>query len=138
VHGILAQAPFDASRATLDDIAAIEARMLGLDEHDAVAAGSIAERALAHPLLRRAAAADARGACPPETPGSWSAPDGTMVEGIVDLAFEEDDAWVVVDYKTDRQIAADGLDRYQRQLALYVSAIAEATAQPTSGVLVRL
>ena len=33
-------------------------------------------------------------------------PDGTLVEGIVDLAFEEAGEWTVVDYKTDREIAA--------------------------------
>ena len=50
-----------------------------------------------------------------------------MLEGIVDLAFEQDGAWTVVDYKTDREIAALGEERYRRQVALYASAIAQAT-----------
>ena len=50
-------------------------------------------------------------------------PDGTIVEGIVDLAFEEKRRWTVVDYKTDRELAADGEDRYRRQIAFYMSAI---------------
>ena len=61
-----------------------------------------------------------------------------MVEGIVDLAFEEQGAWTVVDYKTDRELAAVGEDRYRRQVALYASAIAEATGQQAKGVIVRL
>jgi ATP-dependent helicase/nuclease subunit A len=138
VHGILAQAPFDATRAVLDDVAAIEARILGLDEPDARAAASVAENAFRHELLRRAAAADARGVCRRETPVSWTAPDGTMIEGVVDLAFEEQGAWVVVDYKTDREIAVDGLERYRRQLAVYAVAIAEATGRPATAVLVRV
>ena len=34
--------------------------------------------------------------------------DGMMVEGIADLAFEDQGVWTVVDYKTDREIAASG------------------------------
>jgi len=56
----------------------------------------------------------------------------------VDLAFEEQGAWTVVDYKTDRELAAVGEDRYRRQVALYVSAIAQATGQRARGVLVRV
>jgi ATP-dependent helicase/nuclease subunit A len=65
-------------------------------------------------------------------------PDGTVVEGIVDLAFEENGTWVVVDYKSDRVLVAEGEDRYRRQIGLYVSAISQATGLPTSGVLVRV
>ena len=138
VHGILAQAPFDATRAILDDVAAIEARLLGLDDREARAAASVAENAFRYELLRRAAAAEARGTCRRETPVSWTAPDGTTIEGVVDLAFEEQGAWFVVDYKTDREIAVDGLERYRRQLAVYMAAITEATGRPASGVLVRV
>ena len=65
-------------------------------------------------------------------------PDGSIIEGVVDLAFEEDGRWVVVDYKTDRELVTSGESRYRRQVALYASAIAEATGQPASAVLVLL
>ena len=65
-------------------------------------------------------------------------PDGTIVEGVVDLAFEEDGVWTVVDYKTDRELATMGEGRYRRQIALYASAIAQATTQPARGVLIRI
>jgi len=122
----------------LDDVAAIDARMLGLGETDARAAAILADTVFRHALLRRAGAAEARGACRRETPVSWTSPDGTMVEGVVDLAFEEEGRWTVVDYKTDRDIATDGLGRYRRQLAIYIAAIAEATGRPATGVLVRV
>jgi ATP-dependent helicase/nuclease subunit A len=64
--------------------------------------------------------------------------DGTLVEGVVDLAFEENGEWIVVDYKTDREIAAAGEDQYRRQVALYATAIARATGAPASGVLLRI
>jgi ATP-dependent helicase/nuclease subunit A len=86
----------------------------------------------------RARAAEARGACRRETPVTCMLPDGTMIEGIVDLAFEEQGGWTVVDYKTDRELAAAGEDRYRRQVALYASAIALATGQPANGVLIRV
>jgi ATP-dependent exoDNAse (exonuclease V) beta subunit len=89
-------------------------------------------------VLVRARAADARGACRRETPVTLTLPDGRLIEGIVDLAFEEGGEWTVVDYKTDREIAAAGEDRYRRQVALYASAIAQATGQPTRGVLMQV
>ena len=93
---------------------------------------------LSHELLARARAAAARGMCRRETPLTLSLADGTLVEGVVDLAFEEDGAWTVIDYKTDRELAAAGEDRYRRQVALYASAVAQATGQPAAGVLVRV
>ena len=71
-------------------------------------------------------------------PVNCTLPDGTLVGGIVDLAFEERGTWIVVDYKTDREIAAAGEDRYRRQVALYASAIAHTTESPASAVLMRI
>ena len=90
-------------------------------------------RARARPARARARA-EARGACRRETPVTLTLDDGTLVEGVVDLAFEEDGVWTVVDYKTDREIATAGEEQYRRQLALYASAIARATGAPAVGV----
>ena len=138
VHAVLARAPFEAARTELDDIAAAEARLLAMDDADASAAAAVVERVLAHELLGRARRAAARGACRRETPVTLTLDDGTLVEGVVDLAFEEDGVWTVVDYKTDREIAAGGEEQYRRQLTLYASAIARATSAPVSAVLVRI
>ena len=138
VHGLLAQAPFGAERAALDDLASVEARVLGLTDDEAAAAAAVVERLLTHDVLVRARAADARGACRRETPVTCTMPDGTLIEGVVDLAFEEAGEWTVVDYKTDREIAATGENRYRRQVALYASAIAQATGQPAHGFLMRV
>jgi len=138
VHGILAQAPFGATRAALEALASVEARLLGLTDADATAAADVAASVFAHDLLVRARAADAIGACRRETPITWTAPDGTMIEGIVDLAFEERGRWIVIDYKTDREIAAAGEEQYRRQVALYTEAIGAATGQSTFGKLVRV
>jgi ATP-dependent helicase/nuclease subunit A len=138
VHGLLATAPFGASRTVLEDLAAGEARVLGLTVEEAAAAAVVVERLLTHDLLVRARAADARGACRRETPVTCTMPGGGLIEGVVDLAFEEAGEWIVVDYKTDREVAQSGEDRYRRQVALYASAIAQATGQPAHGVLMRV
>jgi ATP-dependent exoDNAse (exonuclease V) beta subunit len=138
VHALLARAAFDMPPDSLRELAAAEALVLGLTPEEATTAADVAERVLAHELLARARRAMARGACRRETPVTCTLPDGTLVEGVVDLAFEERGAWTVVDYKTDREIAASGEERYRRQVALYASAIAQATGAPASGVLVRI
>ena len=138
VHAILAQTPFDASRPVLDSIAKVEARVLGLDEGAAIAAAERVDRVLQHEVLGRARTAATRGACRRESPVTCLLPDGTLVEGVVDLAFEERGGWIVVDYKTDREIAAAGEERYRRQLALYASAIAQATGSRAAGILLRV
>jgi ATP-dependent exoDNAse (exonuclease V) beta subunit len=138
VHAMLASAPLDADRAALEALAEVHGRILSAPVEELAAAVQTGERVLAHALLARARAALGRGACRRETPVTCLLSDGVMVEGIVDLAFEEQGAWTVVDYKTDRELAASGEDRYRRQVALYASAIAQASGQPATGVLIRL
>ena len=64
--------------------------------------------------------------------------EGVTVEGVVDLAFPEriagDARWVVVDFKTDADIAGR-LDEYRVQLLLYLRAISLSTGAPARGVL---
>ena len=66
--------------------------------------------------------------------------DGMVVEGIVDVAFREDGptrAWVVVDYKTDFEIAGR-LEEYRNQVGLYALAISRATGELARGTLLRM
>ncbi len=49
--------------------------------------------------------------------------DGVVVSGAIDLLYRDDDAWVVVDYKTDRAAESDVLlARYRPQGAAYALA----------------
>ena len=68
---------------------------------------------------------------------SWLQKDGTLIEGVLDLAFDEGGETVVVDFKTDHELAA-GETRYRAQLLQYVTAVARATGRPASGVLFRV
>src|SRR6185295_3506380 len=104
------------------------------------AATETVNRALAHPLLRRAAAASVAGRCRRETSVAIHLEDGTLVEGQVDLAFLDDGettSWTVVDFKTDFEIAGR-LEEYREQVGLYAAAISRATGLDARGVLLRL
>jgi ATP-dependent exoDNAse (exonuclease V) beta subunit len=140
MHNVLARTPLDADRTTVEDVASVEARLLGLGRDAIDAAVTAVEAVLSHDILRRAREAGARGRCRRETPLTLQLSDGTLLEGIVDLAFEEDGRWLVVDYKTDRELAEDpeGNARYTRQVGAYAAAISRATGQPASGVVLRI
>ena len=94
--------------------------------------------ALRHPLFARARAAQARGRLRRETPLAFLDARQAIVEGVIDLAFEEDAGWVVVDFKTDYELTGVPLDTYRRQVALYAAGIARATGRPATGILLRL
>jgi ATP-dependent exoDNAse (exonuclease V) beta subunit len=68
---------------------------------------------------------------------SWVQKDGTLVEGVLDLAFDEGDRTVVVDFKTDHELAA-GEARYRAQLQQYLGAVSRATGRPAAGVLFKI
>ncbi len=58
-------------------------------------------------------------------------PMDTIVQGVIDLCYLEDDAWVLVDFKTDRVEEADELwERYGLQIDLYKQALEAATPYP--------
>lgn len=63
--------------------------------------------------------------------------DGSLVEGVLDLAFLEKDAWTVVDFKTDRELEKE-LEHYKRQVGLYALSIERATSLPCGGILMRV
>ena len=138
VHAVLASVPFDGNRTTFEAAADVQARILGAPEAERVTAVDAVLRVTRHELLQRAAAAARRGDARRECPVTLKAPDGSLVEGVVDLAFQSDGEWVVVDFKTDREISEAGIERYSRQVALYAAAIERATGLPAKGCLVRI
>ncbi|MEQ1731698.1 MAG: 3'-5' exonuclease, partial [Vicinamibacterales bacterium] len=138
VHAVLASAPLGGTPADIESAAEVHARILGAPDEERHAAVTSALRVAAHGLLQRAAAAEARGEARRECPVTLTVPDGTVLEGVVDLAFCEGSAWTVVDFKTDREISQAGVERYSRQVALYAAAIARATGGTAVGYLLRV
>jgi ATP-dependent exoDNAse (exonuclease V) beta subunit len=137
VHATLATVVLDATPAQIAEGVSLQARILGAPDEEAQAATALVASALAHPLIGRARDAWRAGRCRRETPVAYRQPDGSLIEGVVDLAFEDADGWTVVDFKTDAEIAAE-LSRYRRQVALYASVVAAATGKRATPVLMKL
>lgn len=134
VHAVLAAVDLDADEAAVDAVARAEGRLAGAAAEEVSAAATAAKAALAHPLLRRAAESARRGECRRESPVILPGSGGELIEGVVDLAFREGTSWVVVDFKTDAEIAGRKA-RYETQVLLYVEAIRAATGEGARGVL---
>ena len=54
--------------------------------------------------------------------------DGNYLNAVIDLAFLEDDTWVIVDYKTDKN-PQQSLEAYQKQLNYYGQLLTEFTGK---------
>ena len=135
VHAVLASVPFEADPSAIERTARAYGRLLkDVTSEEVAAAAAVAAAVLEHDVWRRArASASVRR----ETPVSWVLGDGMLIEGVLDLAFEENGRTVVVDFKTDHELAA-GETRYRAQLQQYVGAVARATGRPASGVLFKI
>src|SRR5262249_8288434 len=135
VHAILASIDLRASIAAITALAQTNGRILDATSAEVEAASTTVRAALNHPLLRRAAEAKALRR---ETPLQYRRSDGSLLEGVADLAFYEKgsdfEGWTVLDFKTDREIGA-AQNQYLAQVAAYVEAVRTATEQPTRGFL---
>jgi ATP-dependent exoDNAse (exonuclease V) beta subunit len=135
VHAVLAVVGLDAPEGEVEALVRLHASLLGLGAKEADEAAAVVVAALKHPLLRRAARSPSPGELRREVPVTRILDDGRLAEGVVDLAFREDDgSWTVVDFKTDADVSAR-LDEYRRQVARYRDAIAEATGETARGVI---
>jgi ATP-dependent exoDNAse (exonuclease V) beta subunit len=92
----------------------------------------LAQATLEAPVMRRAAEALAKGRAWRESYVSAPVGDsGLILEGYVDLVFEDDEgALVIVDYKTDR--TTNAAKAYELQLGAYVAAVRKATGLAVS------
>ncbi len=129
VHASLASVPL--SGEALEAYVSTHARRLGATDEERDAAIAAVKAALAHPLLERAKAASV---VRREAPLTLTLGDGTLAEGIADLAFREGEQWVVVDFKTDHELALRR-EEYEKQLTVYARAIAAATGQTAAAWL---
>jgi ATP-dependent exoDNAse (exonuclease V) beta subunit len=135
VHAVLAAVDLDASEDEIGTVAQANARLIDATPKETEAAVSTVRSALKHLLIQRAAAAQAMRR---ETPIQHYRADGTLIEGVVDLAFQENtpefNGWTVVDFKTDREIEK-AENQYRAQVTAYVEAVRTATGLPTRGFL---
>jgi ATP-dependent helicase/nuclease subunit A len=134
VHAVLAIVPLDAPDDVIARTAHTQARIIDAPAEEVSAAAIVVSAVLRHDLLARARAS---ASVKRETPVAWVQKDGMLIEGVLDLAFDEGGGTIVVDFKTDLELAA-GEARYRAQLRQYVNAVARATGRPASGVLFRV
>jgi ATP-dependent exoDNAse (exonuclease V) beta subunit len=138
VHALLASIDLDADVDAIKTVASINGRLVGATEEEVQAAIVTVGGALAHPILRRAAASAHKGRLRREAPVLLRLDDGSLVEGTVDLAFHEDTSdfvgWTVVDFKTDREFEATS-DQYIAQVKIYSEAVSAATGSSARGII---
>ena len=106
---------------------AVAAVLPALDPAAEAEAITLVKRLLAHPVVARARVSRRRFVELPVLFRDDALEGSPLVEGKIDLLFEEDDGWVVVDWKTDRiSTAASRAERealYGPQLASYARAL---------------
>jgi len=137
VHATLATVALDATAEQVAESVALQGRILGAPDDEVAAAAVVVRVALAHPLIGQARDAWRTGRCRRETPVTIQDADGTLIEGVLDLAWEDDQGWTVVDFKSDAELAGV-VPRYRRQIALYASVIARTTDRPVRAVLMHV
>jgi len=138
VHAVMARIALDANADAITQSATFYGRIVGATPGETVAAADAVIAALSSPIIKRARAAlELRR----ESPLIVTLDDGLIIEGIADLilleAHEAARRWVVVDFKTDVDLAPR-LDEYRTQVALYIRALTRATNLPAIGVLLWL
>jgi ATP-dependent helicase/nuclease subunit A len=134
VHRILEWVPL-AEPERVRGMAEALAPSFGLDAAAAARAATAAERALALPVMERARLATRVWR---ELP-LWFPEGAELLEGVIDLVFEEDGALVLVDYKTDGIAAEQALAQaahHAPQLQLYGRGLAQALGLPVRERLV--
>ena len=134
VHAILAIVPLDASEEIIRRTAEVQARIINSPIEEVIAATHAVRTVLQHELMARARSSSR---VRRETPITWTQNDGTLIEGVLDLAFDEQDLTTVVDFKTDHELSA-GEARYRAQLQKYIDAVAAATDRRVAGVLFKV
>lgn len=135
VHLAMLRVSFDASDPAIRAAVSAEGRMLGADDAEVAAAAHAVSLALKSPLMKRVrASAEVRRECSVLD----KLADGSMMEGIADLAFAEGangaTIWNIVDFKTDLAIASR-LAEYRAQIGFYARGISRASKLPARGIL---
>ena len=150
VHGVLQHADLtDPTGADVAELARWQTAVEGLPAAAADLVASKARAALASPLIARAVASGrvhrelhvavpASAVLGPAMSGSAVSGAVDLIEGFVDLLFDDGDGLVVVDYKTD-DVPSDAaveraLERYAPQGAAYALLVGAATGRPVTEV----
>jgi ATP-dependent exoDNAse (exonuclease V) beta subunit len=131
VHQILRDIALDGGEGSAMALARMHARLLGAPLEEADAAAEAVTAVLRHPVFDRARRAER---CHREWPVLLKLEEGRMLEGVIDLAFQEQGTWVIVDFKSDADLKVRQ-EHYHRQLQWYGLALTRTTGLPVRAVL---
>jgi len=134
VHTILRDAALDADDAALASLAAVHGRLLGATPEEIEHATKAGAAALSQPLLEKVRRATR---VHREYPIMLKLDEARVLEGVIDLVFESDGAWNIVDFKTDADLASNRA-HYKRQLQWYSLAISRLNKMPARAYLLSL
>ena len=133
VHGVLQTIDL-ATGAGIDDASRSQAMAESIPERTAEVAGMV-RKALDSDIVQRAVHSAKFWR---EVPVAVPVGKGVL-EGFIDLLFEEDNGLVVVDYKTDYVAAAEreeqAVEKYRIQAGSYALAIQRATGKPVQEIV---
>jgi ATP-dependent helicase/nuclease subunit A len=115
VHQVLRDVDFDSSAAVLERIAQGCGARIGSSQEEIDAAVIVVQSILRHPVV---SAAGRSGTACREYPFIYRDDDGKIVEGNIDLVYQQAEEWIVVDFKTG---PSDRVE-YRRQVVIYVRA----------------
>ncbi|HEY2380828.1 MAG TPA: UvrD-helicase domain-containing protein [Terriglobia bacterium] len=134
VHLVLRDVEFASPFDVIVRLARTHARLLNATGEEIEAAAQAVSAALRHPLLERARKAKR---CHRELPIVIQDEILGVLDAVVDLAFLEDTAWTVVDFKTDAE-EAQRTGKYRRQVGWYIHGLEKTTGAPARGYLLHV
>jgi ATP-dependent helicase/nuclease subunit A len=137
VHAVLASVPLDGDLEVMERLATIHGRVLGAPQEEIAAAAEAVQVALAHAVFDNARQAADQGRCRREAPVAWRDAEGSLIEGMVDLAFEQAEGWTVIDFKTGEEFSGNE-PAYRQQVGMYASAIRKATGARVAALIMRV
>jgi ATP-dependent exoDNAse (exonuclease V) beta subunit len=135
VHAVLGTVPLDGDTDVIRRVTELQARTLGSTDDEIVSAAKVVKTVLALPILARARKAAKTHHCRREASIAWRNGE-TLIEGVIDLAFDEGNRWTLIDFKTDEELRSAA--PYQRQVGLYAVAVEKALSTSVSGFLVKI
>ena len=122
MHAVLRDVALNADREAIAKLVELNARSLGANAEESAAATHALTTAISHPLLQRAHQAER---VHREYPVTLKLERNELLEGVIDLAFVEDGAWTIIDFKTDE--SQERREQYIRQLQWYAYALERLT-----------
>jgi ATP-dependent helicase/nuclease subunit A len=126
VHTILRDIPLEGNQQRIQELANVHGRVFGATDQEIEDAVGTVAATLKHQLLERARKSRA---CRRELPILLKLESNKILEGVIDLAFEEKGTWHIVDFKSDAEIGPNR-KRYENQLRWYSLALGRLNNTP--------